>query len=118
MILWGHIQLRNPGFSRCHRYDFTFRLCSRIGSNNKVTATAFALGEGKLSGVIEHGENYYIVKTLYKEGVDSIPWDSPEIEQIKDRLTQQSKQKVYYDWYIAYKNKSDIKSNVDDLYLD
>ncbi len=89
-----------------------------IGSNNKVTATAFALGEGKLSGVIEHGENYYIVKTLYKEGVDSIPWDSPEIEQIKDRLTQQSKQKVYYDWYIAYKNKSDIKSNVDDLYLD
>lgn len=89
-----------------------------VGSNSKVAATAFTMPEGKVSGVIEYNGNFYIVKTLYKKDVDSIPWDSPEIEQIKNRLSQQAQQKVYYDWYMAYKNKSDIKSNVNDLYMD
>ncbi|MDO5576754.1 MAG: peptidylprolyl isomerase, partial [Fibrobacter sp.] len=70
-----------------------------IGYSSKVAHVAASLPEGKLSDVVEYMDNFYIVKTLWKNSVDSISWDSPDISKIEERLKQQMKQRIYFDWY-------------------
>lgn len=89
-----------------------------IGYNSKVAVIAASVPEGKLSDVIEYRDDFYIVKTLWKNSVDSIDWDSPQVKKIEEKLNMQKKQKVYLDWYTDYKAKADIVSNITDLYLD
>ncbi|HEX3020227.1 MAG TPA: peptidylprolyl isomerase [Chitinispirillaceae bacterium] len=89
-----------------------------VGYNSKVAAAASALPVGKISSLVEHDNNYYLVKTLWKNAVDSIPWDSHDITMIKDRIKGQMSQRAYYDWYTTYKNNAKITSNVNDIYLD
>lgn len=89
-----------------------------VGYNSKVTAAAYSLPTGKVSPLIENGNTYYLVKTLWKNKVDNIPWDSQEITLIKERLKSQMVQRAYFDWYMAYKEKARVQSNVNDLYLD
>lgn len=89
-----------------------------IGYSSKVAYVAASLPEGKLSDVVEYMDNFYIVKTLWKNTVDSVAWDSPDIGKIEERLKQQMKQKIYFDWYTSCKDKADIVCNINDLYLD
>jgi len=89
-----------------------------VGYNSKVAAVAHALPVGKISPLIEQNNSYFLVKTLWKDVVDSIPWNSNEINLIRSRLKSQMSQKAYYDWYMAYKNNAKISSNVNDIYLD
>jgi len=89
-----------------------------VGYNSKVAAVAHALPVGKISPLIEQNNSYFLVKTLWKDVVDSIPWNSHEINLIRSRLKSQMSQKAYYDWYMAYKNNAKISSNVNDIYLD
>lgn len=90
-----------------------------IGYATPVAAEALALPVQQLSKVIAYQKNFYIIKTLWKNSIDSIPLlSSPEMQQIAEQLKQQSSQKVYYAWYLDYKKKAKIKSNIDELYLD
>jgi len=89
-----------------------------VGYNSKVAAAAHALPVGKISPLIEQDKSYFLVKPLWNDTVDSIPWDSNEITMIRDRLRHQMTQRAYFDWYTAYKNDVKISSNVNDIYLD
>lgn len=89
-----------------------------MGTRSKVAAVATTLSPGQVSDVIEHQNNLYIVKTLWKNSVDSIPWGSYEVKQTADRLTQQTTQRIYYDWYTGYKDNAKITSNIENYYMD
>ncbi len=90
-----------------------------IGYSTPVAAAALALPEGKISKVIEYDGNFFLVKPLVKVQIDSIPAiDAPEMQEISSRLQQRTAQKIYIDWYIDYKKKANIKSNIEDIYLD
>lgn len=89
-----------------------------IGYNSKIATAAASLPEGKISGIIEYRDDFYIVKTIWKNSVDPVVWDSPDVKRIEENLKQQIKQKIYFDWYTSYKEQADIVSNITDLYLD
>jgi peptidyl-prolyl cis-trans isomerase D len=92
---------------------------AQIGFASPVAACALALEPGKISAVMENGGSAFIVKTLWKKDAGTVPsLSSPEMQQISARLKQQASQKLYYEWYLDYKNKANVKSNVNDLYLD
>lgn len=91
----------------------------QIGFSSPVTAKAMYLPEGTVSEVITYNGYCFLVKTLWKSTVDSLPGvATPEMMQIASQLQQQSQQQIYYEWYLHYKNKAKITSNVNDLYID
>jgi hypothetical protein len=89
-----------------------------VGYNSKVASAAHALPMGKISPLIEQNNSYFLVKTLWKDTIDSIPWDSNEISLIRDRMKSLMKQRAYFDWYTAYRSDVKVTSNVNDIYLD
>lgn len=90
-----------------------------IGAGSKVSAVAFTLPAGKRSGLIEENGSYYLVRPLWKEpAAVSIPWESPDVSMISSRIMGELKQRIYYNWYMDYKNKQEIVSNIDKIYLD
>jgi len=89
-----------------------------VGSNSKVAALAFISPEGKISNPVEFEGTYYIVKTLWKKNADKIDWASPEAKQISEQVKMKNMQRMYYGWYMNYKNHAKIKSNIDEIYLD
>jgi hypothetical protein len=92
---------------------------SQIGYSTPVVATALALPIGTVSPVVEYGGSCFIVKPLLKLEIDSIPsMDAPEMQEIASQLRQKAAQKIYFDWYLNYKKRTKIKSNIDEIYLD
>jgi len=89
-----------------------------VGFNSKVTAAAFSVDKGKVSEIIEEGDGFFIVKPVSKTIVDSIPWDSPEVQRITQQLQNKIKQRIYQNWYLSYRNEADIESNINKIYLD
>jgi peptidyl-prolyl cis-trans isomerase D len=90
-----------------------------LGYSSPVTAKAFAVPVGTLSPVIETEQSCFIIKPLWKNQIDSVPQlTAPEMQQIASQLKQQTSQVIYYTWYLNYKNKSKIKSNIEDIYIE
>lgn len=89
-----------------------------IGYNSKVAAAAYSLPIGKVSTLIQKDNTYYLVRPLWKNSIDSISWESKEVATIGDRIRNQMTQRAYYEWYLGYKEKAKVISNVNDLYLD
>jgi peptidyl-prolyl cis-trans isomerase D len=91
----------------------------QIGYASPVVAKALLIPVGTISAVIEADQSCFIIKPLWKNRLDSIPHlTAPAMQQIASQLKQQASQKIYYDWYISYKNKAKIKNNVDEIYID
>ena len=91
----------------------------QIGFGTPVAAYALALPEGKISPVIDYNNSCFLIKPVWKNALDSIPaFDSPDMVQIAAQLQQQATQKIYYEWYLQYKNKAKIKSNINEIYMD
>ncbi|MBN1309082.1 MAG: SurA N-terminal domain-containing protein, partial [Chitinispirillaceae bacterium] len=92
---------------------------SQIGYSSPVVACALALPLATVSPVVEFDGNCFIVKPLWKKEVDSIPsFDTPEMQEIAAQIQRQTAQRIYTEWYLNYKKKAKIKSNINDLYLD
>ncbi len=92
---------------------------AQIGYSSPVTAAALSQATGRISPVIEQDGSCYLVKTVWKKEVDSIPpADSPEMQQIALQLRQQTAQNLYMQWYLSHKNNAKIVSNIDKIYLD
>lgn len=84
-----------------------------VGYNNPAIARVFAVPVGSISDVIEADRAYYIVKPLWKDAVDSIPWGSDATYRIAYTLMEQAKKEVYMDWYVNYRKKLDIEEKID-----
>jgi peptidyl-prolyl cis-trans isomerase D len=89
-----------------------------IGYGTKVAAVAMAIPVGKRSNIIDFDGTCYIVKTLWRLPVEKVKWDSPEAAQSVEKMKQQLKQKIYYDWYNDYKSKAKVESNIENIYVD
>ncbi|MCX7726718.1 MAG: peptidylprolyl isomerase [Chitinispirillaceae bacterium] len=90
-----------------------------IGYGSPLVGAALALPEGKISSVIEEGGSFFVIKTVWKKIEEKIPVEnSPELMDIGARLKNQIAQRIYYEWYLDYKNKMKIKSKVDEYYMD
>jgi peptidyl-prolyl cis-trans isomerase D len=89
-----------------------------IGPNSKIAAVAFALPVGKRSKLIESGNTWYLVRLLWKGPDVPVAMESPEAMRIVNQYAGQAKQRLYMDWYAAYKRKAKIESNIDKIYLD
>ncbi|MBD3346947.1 MAG: hypothetical protein GF401_17985 [Chitinivibrionales bacterium] len=87
-----------------------------VGKDNKVVAAAFALEKGTRSSVVEDNGTFFVVKPLHHDQVESIPWDSPQINSIARQILASNYQKLYYDWYLQVKENADIENNVSDYY--
>ncbi len=97
------------------RRDFV----SGVGSGGLVTNVAFGTEVEKRSDVFKSKQgDYYVVRPMWKDTVDSIPWDSPAISTIRTSLASTARQKAYYDWYLDYKREADIDSRFDEFYMD
>jgi hypothetical protein len=92
---------------------------AKVGFSTPVTAKALYLPEKTVSEVITYNGSCFLVKPLWKSVMDTIPGtESPEMMQIASQLEQQSRQQIYYAWYLHYKNRTKIQSNINDLYMD
>lgn len=87
-----------------------------VGYNNPAVSKAFSLPVGIVSKVIEADRAFYIVKPLWKDIVDSIPWDSNEVKRIVYGLIEQGRKEVYMDWYVSYRKKMDIEEKIDKFF--
>lgn len=90
-----------------------------IGRENKAVAAGFAAPVGHRSDIVTISSGVcFVVKPLWKSTVDSIPWGSPEVQAARRRLMAETGKRVYFDWYRAYKDRMNIKENLDKYYLD
>ncbi|MBN1130444.1 MAG: peptidylprolyl isomerase [Chitinispirillaceae bacterium] len=89
-----------------------------IGANTVIAAVARALPIGKTSGLIKTRNGYSVVRTLWKSPAAEIPAESPDVAMIVNQYMAQAKQRLYMDWYDAYKKKARIESNIDKIYID
>jgi parvulin-like peptidyl-prolyl isomerase len=89
-----------------------------VGYQSKAAAVAATLQPGSVSKVFKQGDGFYIVKTLWKNTVSPIDWNSDERKQLSEKTVQYEKQKVLSQWSINLKNQAKIKSNVDKFYFD
>jgi peptidyl-prolyl cis-trans isomerase D len=89
-----------------------------IGSNTKAAAVAFALPVGKRSGLIACNGTYFIVRPLWKAPLVTVPWGSQQISMTEARMMGELRQRIYMSWYLDYKNRQKIISNLDRIYLD
>jgi peptidyl-prolyl cis-trans isomerase D len=89
-----------------------------IGNDTKVSTVAFVTPLNKISKVVEYDGTYYLVKPLYVNKASQIDWNSENMKTVKEELRMKTLQRLYYGWFASYKNKAQIKSNVDQLYLD
>ncbi|MBN1130235.1 MAG: SurA N-terminal domain-containing protein [Chitinispirillaceae bacterium] len=89
-----------------------------IGSNTKVAAVAFALPVGKRSGLIDYNGTYFMVRPLWKGTPAAIDWGSQRTSMVAARMMGELRQQIYMKWYMDYRNRQKITSNLDRIYLD
>jgi peptidyl-prolyl cis-trans isomerase D len=91
----------------------------QVGFNNKPVAAAFVLPVGKVSGIIEGAEAFFVVKPLWhKTAGDTVPWGTQEVTAIQKKLISANAEKNYYDWYLHYKSTAKIVDEVNQFYVD
>lgn len=89
-----------------------------LGANSKAAAVAFGLAAGKRSAPVECNGVWCVVRTLWKSPAVEVKPDAPEAGVIIERQMSTLRQRIYYDWYLDYKKKARIESNIDKIYLD
>ena len=87
-----------------------------VGYNNPAVSAAFSVPVGKVSKVVEADRAFFIVKPLWKDIVDSIPWGSDAVYRVSYALIEESRKNVYMNWYINYRKKIDIEEKLDQFF--
>jgi peptidyl-prolyl cis-trans isomerase D len=90
----------------------------QVGYNNQAAAAAFALKDGKISGVIRTKEALFVVKPLWHRLLETIPWTGNEIAGLRQKMESEAGQKMYVDWYLGLKTRAKIVDNVNQFYMD
>jgi peptidyl-prolyl cis-trans isomerase D len=89
-----------------------------IGSDSKITEVAFALPVGKRSGLIDFKGTYYMVRPLWKGPPAVVEWGSQQVSMAAARMMGELRQQLYLKWYMDYKERQKVTSNLDQIYLD
>jgi len=89
-----------------------------LGYDNPAIAVALVLPVGKQSPAIQSAAGFCVVKPLWQSKVDTIPWNSDEIQRIATSLVKAEREKAYFTWYIDYRRKAKVEDNLDEYYMD
>jgi peptidyl-prolyl cis-trans isomerase D len=90
----------------------------QVGYNNTVVAAAFALPDGKVSGPVTASGAVFIVKPLWHRRIDAVPANSLDIATLRQKMESQAAEKIYMDWYLDLKSRSDVIDNLKQFYMD
>jgi hypothetical protein len=90
----------------------------QVGYNNTITAAAFALPDGKVSGLITASGAVFIVKPLWHRHVDAVHVNSLDIATLRQKLESQAAERIYLDWYLGLKSRADVVDNIKQFYMD
>jgi peptidyl-prolyl cis-trans isomerase D len=91
----------------------------QVGFNNQAVASAFALPDGKTSGVIEASGSFFVVKPIWhKAAPETVPWGTEAVTAILKKLITESAEKNYYEWYLNFKSSAKIEDNINQYYID
>jgi parvulin-like peptidyl-prolyl isomerase len=94
------------------------RYVPQIGVNNQAVAAAFALKPNKVSDIIKTKDALFIVKPYWHQKVDVVPMNGKEIADLRKKMESETMQKIYYDWYLDYRNRASIFDNLNQFYMD
>ena len=94
------------------------RYVPQVGINNQAVAAAFALNDGKVSGVIRAKDALFIVKPFWHKRIETIPWNSAEVSSLRNKMESENAQKMYVDWYLGLKSRAKIVDNLNQFYMD
>jgi peptidyl-prolyl cis-trans isomerase D len=94
------------------------RYIPEVGLNNQAVAAAMACKIGVVSPIIKTTDALFLVKPLWQKKIDAVPANDPSLAQIRQKIESQMVQKIYYDWYLDYRNKAKIIDNVNQFYMD
>ncbi|MBD3390456.1 MAG: hypothetical protein GF418_00435 [Chitinivibrionales bacterium] len=89
-----------------------------VGFDNEPVAATFALPAGARSGVIQTSKASFVVRPLWRDTVESIPWDSPAVRQTRLSLMSDARENAYYAWYQNYRDKAKLENNLSEYYMD
>ncbi len=89
-----------------------------IGYNTPASAVAFALGENQCSGPVEVTGGVCAVRPLWHSRIDTVPAAGLKAQQVRSALAGEAGNRAFVDWYLAYKQDANVKSNIDKYYLD
>jgi peptidyl-prolyl cis-trans isomerase D len=87
-----------------------------VGYNNSVAAAAFTISENSVSEPIVADNGVYIVKTIYKNIVASVPTEGEEVKRVSRSLKNGVIRSAYMEWYSAYKAQIGVSENVREFY--
>jgi parvulin-like peptidyl-prolyl isomerase len=92
---------------------------SPVGYNTPAVAAAFTLPDGKVSSVIDIPGLFCVVKPVFhKKAPDVVPWGTPEVMAIKNKLVSEAVEKNFEDWLSSLRNSAKIVDNLNQFYLD
>ena len=89
-----------------------------LGYRNEVTAAALSVPQGERSAPVGFADGFAVVLPRWKRSVEDIPWGSPEVERIRERLVSGERSEVYQQWYLAYRERVGVTSHLDRYYLE
>lgn len=79
-----------------------------IGKDNAVTAVAFALAQGETSGLVENGNDFFVVRLDQRQAADLAALGQ-NLGQIKYSLLTTKQQAYLSDWYTNLLSKAEIE---------
>jgi peptidyl-prolyl cis-trans isomerase D len=88
-----------------------------LGQASPAVYAALALPQGTVSKVIKVNDGYVVVRPIWQQKSDQIPWESPEIKTVESELLAAERQRVYGDWYLALKRKAKVEEKLNEYYL-
>lgn len=91
---------------------------SPVGLDNPATVAAFALPEGERSEIMEASGGLCVVRPLWREEVEEIPWGSGEVAMVARSLVTERQQRAHFSWYREYKDRAKVENNVRRYYMD
>jgi parvulin-like peptidyl-prolyl isomerase len=89
-----------------------------VGYDNEAITVAFTAPQGMRSRVVKTATAIFVVRPLWQDKVEQIPWNSDEVRRVAGTLARDARENAYVAWYIDRKSKAKIEDNLSDYYMD
>ncbi len=94
------------------------RYIPNVGMQNAAVIAAFNRPVGSVSKPLVVGTTAYVVKPLFHQAIETIPWGTDPVMQVQQRLIMMQRQTVYAQWFAAQRKKISIEDKLDKYYID
>jgi parvulin-like peptidyl-prolyl isomerase len=88
-----------------------------VGYNTKPVAAAFGGRLNTRSGIVEGDGAYFLVRPTWRETIEEVPAEDPQLASIRQELKAGAGQRAYFEWYTALKNSANVEDRLNDYYM-